>query len=132
MSNSDSRMTCINVALPLWPEQVFKELMERLMDREYIDKPDVEVNAVHDKDLEVFFQFNKNPPPVHNSKPRAWDLVIKDMDARNVFGMNKYGTPLQPFNGRDALTDAYEEALDLCVYLRTAIYERDNPKNVYE
>ena len=33
--------------------------------------------------------------------------------------------PLQAFNGRDSLKDAYEEALDLCVYLRTAIYEKD-------
>lgn len=30
------------------------------------------------------------------------------------------------FNGRDALLDAYQEALDLVVYLRQVIYERDN------
>lgn len=52
-------------------------------------------------------------------------LVKQDMLKRNAFGIEKYGTPLQGFNGRDALKDAYEEALDLCVYLRTAIYERD-------
>ena len=34
-------------------------------------------------------------------------------------------TSLQAFNGRDALRDAYEEALDLCQYLRQALYERD-------
>jgi hypothetical protein len=27
---------------------------------------------------------------------------------------------LQPFNGRDSLLDAYEEALDLTVYLKNA------------
>jgi hypothetical protein len=32
---------------------------------------------------------------------------------------------LQAFNGRDALRDAYEEALDLACYLRQAIAERD-------
>jgi len=32
---------------------------------------------------------------------------------------------LVPHNGRDALRDAYEEALDLCQYLRQALYERD-------
>ena len=37
----------------------------------------------------------------------------------------KYGVGLQPHNGRDVLRDAYEEALDLCVYLRQAIFERD-------
>jgi hypothetical protein len=47
------------------------------------------------------------------------------MKRRNEFGEFKYGTPLQAHNGRDALKDAYEEALDLCVYLRQALYERD-------
>lgn len=65
------------------------------------------------------------PAPIHNSNPAAWDLVITDMKARDQFGAAKYGTRLQPNNGRDALADAYQEALDLCVYLRQAIYERD-------
>ena len=40
-------------------------------------------------------------------------------------GIRKYGTPLQPDNGRDSLQDAYEEALDLCVYLKNEIRLRD-------
>lgn len=64
------------------------------------------------------------PPPIKNDKPEAWSLVMKDMEARNDFGKKKYKTALQPFNGRNALKDAYEEALDLCVYLRQAIYEQ--------
>lgn len=51
-------------------------------------------------------------------------LVLKDMEDRRRGGVEKYGTPLQPNNGRDALVDAYQEALDLCVYLRQAIEER--------
>ena len=51
--------------------------------------------------------------------------MISDMRLRNNLGRERYGTPLQPFNGRDALMDAYEESLDLCVYLRQVIYERD-------
>jgi hypothetical protein len=47
------------------------------------------------------------------------------MRQRDQAGKNKYGTRLQPENGRDSLRDAYEEALDLAAYLRTAIYERD-------
>lgn len=66
-------------------------------------------------------------PPEPNAGPSVWDLVIADMRERDAFGRRKYGTPLQPGNGRDALVDAYQEALDLCVYLRQAIYERDNP-----
>lgn len=52
-------------------------------------------------------------------------LVIEDLHARDAKGHAEYGGELLPFNGRDALTDAYEEALDLCVYLRQALYERD-------
>lgn len=54
----------------------------------------------------------------------VWLLVLKDMEDRRLRGMERYGTPLQPHNGRDALIDAYQEALDLCVYLRQAIEER--------
>ena len=63
-------------------------------------------------------------PPVHNVRTPVWDLVIADMHERKEFGRRKYGTFLQPFNGRDALVDAYQEALDLCVYLRQEIEER--------
>ena len=63
--------------------------------------------------------------PVPNDKPAVWDLVIKDMAERDALGRRRYGTPLQPHNGRDALVNAYQEALDLVVYLRQAVYERD-------
>ena len=65
------------------------------------------------------------PAPLQNEKPAVWHLVLDDMHDRHDWGVKKYGTPLQPHNGRDALTDAYQEALDLCVYLRQAIFERD-------
>lgn len=69
-------------------------------------------------------KFDTQPKPEHNSNPPVWELVKEDMTKRNIFGIAKYGTPLQAFNGRDVLQDAYEEALDLCVYLRQAIEER--------
>lgn len=52
-------------------------------------------------------------------------LVIEDLRVRSDAGRAKYGTPLQAGNGRDALLDAYQEALDLAMYLRQAICERD-------
>lgn len=58
-----------------------------------------------------------------------WNLVIADMQERDRLGMERYGKPLVANNGRDALRDAYEEALDLAVYLRQAIEERDTPCN---
>lgn len=63
--------------------------------------------------------------PEHNDGPAIWDLVVEDMKMRDESGFKKYGTRLQANNGRDALVDAYQEALDLCVYIRQAIYERD-------
>lgn len=64
------------------------------------------------------------PPPKPNDSKPIWFLVIEDMHSRHRAGVKKYGTPLQAHNGRDALTDAYQEALDLVVYLRQAIEER--------
>lgn len=64
------------------------------------------------------------PKPTKNTNPAVWDLVITDMQERDQFGMKKYNTRLQPFNGRDPLVDAYQEVLDLAVYLRQAIFER--------
>lgn len=66
------------------------------------------------------------PPPKTNNLPAVWDLVIQDMQERDKIGQERYRTRLQPNNGRDTLVDAYQETLDLAVYLRQAIYERDN------
>lgn len=64
------------------------------------------------------------PAPQSNNRKPSWDLVKEDMDERDKIGRERYGTPLQAFNGRDALVDAYQECLDQCVYLRTEIEER--------
>lgn len=64
------------------------------------------------------------PPPAPGDGPPIWDLVVADMCARDKLGRRRYGTALRAHNGRDALVDAYQEALDLVVYLRQAIEER--------
>lgn len=69
---------------------------------------------------------NNQPLPVRNNGKPVWDLVIEDMIERDKVGRERYGTPLQAHNGRDALQDAYEEALDLAVYLKQEIEERKN------
>jgi hypothetical protein len=72
--------------------------------------------------------------PTKNDRPAIQDLVIGDLarwgpaglvaqvvadiEARKQVGLERYGTLLQAFNGRDALLDAYQEVLDLCQYLR--------------
>jgi hypothetical protein len=55
----------------------------------------------------------------------VYERVMEDMRARADMGLKKYGTYLQAHNGRDGLRDAYEEVLDLAVYLRQVIDERD-------
>jgi hypothetical protein len=65
------------------------------------------------------------PTPKKNDNPASWDLVLDDIKQRDSFGEKKYGTRLQPFNGRKQLRDVYEELLDMVVYLRTLIYEEE-------
>lgn len=71
---------------------------------------------------------DKQPMPVGNDLPIIHHLVQQDLEARLTIGVERYGQPLQPHNGRNALQDAYEEVLDLAVYLRQAIYEQEHPK----
>lgn len=66
--------------------------------------------------------------PIGNDLPVMHELVREDLQKRLRLGISKYGQPLQPFNGRSFLRDAYEEVLDLAVYLRGAIYEAENER----
>ncbi len=75
--------------------------------------------------MEIEFGEPDKPEP----KPKPGDknvaeMVIDDINLRVLFGMKKYGTQLQTNNGRDALMDAYQEAIDLTLYLRQLIEER--------
>lgn|SRR5512139_180616 len=53
------------------------------------------------------------------------DQVLKDIQERSDTGLRKYGVRLQTNNGRDALWDSYQEAIDLVMYLRQALLERE-------
>lgn len=57
------------------------------------------------------------------------DLVQADLAVRKRVGMERYGVPLRttpgPEDYRDFLWEAYEEALDLTVYLRKLLSSRD-------
>lgn len=66
----------------------------------------------------------RQPPPQPTDGPAIQDLVIDDIAIRTEVGRQRYGTALQAHNGRDALRDAYEEAMDLTIYLRQLIAER--------
>lgn len=91
------------------------------------------------------------PEPVANDSDAVWPQVVDelwglelpvpptiihaleyDMLDRHEVGIKRYGTALQPYNGRDALTDAYAEALDQTVYLKQAFIEADDDVMIQE
>lgn len=68
----------------------------------------------------------EQPPPVPRPGVQSIQAAVRaDLEERERLGIERYKTSLQPFNGRDALVDAYQEALDLAVYLKQALVERD-------
>jgi hypothetical protein len=66
---------------------------------------------------------DSQPLPVVNDESDVQSAVIADIEARRELGIRRYGTALQPHNGRNALLDAYEEAIDLCMYLKQRLIE---------
>lgn len=59
---------------------------------------------------------------------QVWPLVVHDMLMRNEEGAEKYNRYLKTDCPDHMLQHAYEEALDLCVYLKTCI-EQNKEKN---
>lgn len=72
---------------------------------------------------------DNQPMPVPNNSISIQEMVRHDLYLRERHGREVYGTSLQPHNGRDALYDAYLEALDLACYLKQAIVERDSKES---
>ncbi|HEB41932.1 MAG TPA: hypothetical protein ENI08_02855 [Candidatus Dependentiae bacterium] len=71
----------------------------------------------------------KNKAALHEPHPIKGKTVvpphvIQDLKDRAKVGKTKYGTMLKTENGRDTLMDAYQEALNLVMYLRQAILKR--------
>lgn len=65
----------------------------------------------------------KQPAPSGKGDP-ILGMVLADLTNRALEGREKYGEALKANNGRNALWDAYQEALDLAMYLRQAIEEQ--------
>lgn len=79
------------------------------------------------------------PDPIKNDELCVHDVLvfqlfgtkhselIDDILLRKTFGIEKYGVPLQPNNGRPALVDAYQELLDATVYVCQKALESGDP-----
>lgn len=65
------------------------------------------------------------PLPSVNHHPYVADELKEFIERRKEIGVSRYGTALQPHNGRDSLRDAFEEAVDLATYLAQVLIERD-------
>jgi hypothetical protein len=60
-----------------------------------------------------------------DDRPDVFTLLLNDIAERDRIGAAEYGGPLLPFDGRDSLRDAYDEVLDLAVYLCKELCERE-------
>lgn len=74
-------------------------------------------------------KFNVETPMPEVKEPKKHKPIVAqvmvDLMERMEVGIKTYGEALRPNNGRDALQDAYEEALDLACYLKQAMIERE-------
>jgi hypothetical protein len=53
-----------------------------------------------------------------------FELVKQDLDDRNELGKLQYGKELVSDDKRDFLIEAYQEALDMVIYLKGALLQR--------
>ena len=67
---------------------------------------------------------DEQPAPV-TSEGDVWLQVVSDMRQRRQHGIDKYGVPVQPFNGRRSMVDLYQELLDATVYCKNCLIEEE-------
>ena len=70
----------------------------------------------------VLLEIDDSDHPAHIKS-----LLGDDLCQRDAIGRQRYGTSLQPYNGRDALRDCYEEVLDAWQYAMQEAIESDSP-----
>jgi len=84
--------------------------------------PALDMTAVHEV-VEERPGINAYEPDPVQGEGDVLAEIIQDLTERREVGITKYGTPLQRFNGRNGLVDAYQETLDLVAYIRQSIGE---------
>lgn len=68
--------------------------------------------------------YKPEPPPLDSNYPIIHEQLIKLIQDRLEFGIQKYGKPLRAFDGRRSLFDALDELIDGAVYTLKEIEER--------
>lgn len=67
----------------------------------------------------------EQPAPIPNNGEDCWAEALRLMQARRQLGIQRYGTILQPGNGRDAVRDWLDEDLDRIAYAVQVLKEWD-------
>lgn len=89
-------------------------------DCSFTDKYEKKEDCKYWREIEV--AATPEPMPTGEGE-RVIDRVVLDLKARDIVGKIKYGTSLKTNNGRNSLMDAYQEALDMCMYLKQRLME---------
>ena len=69
--------------------------------------------------------------PVASDSPPMHDVAAMLLESRKQLGIKRYGKALQAFNGRDAVQDVLEEALDSAAYAAQLAWEQSHPEETY-
>lgn len=84
------------------------------------------------------YRKDKNRPedqPMPTTSEQSRDVqqeLVRMVQERRQLGIQRYGSPLMTHNGRDALQDALEEAVDLAAYLMQLRMERDDARKNFD
>jgi hypothetical protein len=77
--------------------------------------------------------FDEQPmPKIGGEGSSAQDLAIEGIEERKAIGLERYGTLLYPFNGRDMFRDLLEECQDAIVYASAYQEERKSATQVLQ
>lgn len=146
MSCLDGLVGCYEVARGQLPPAAF-DVLRAFMDSE-VRAAKLALTATQSIDLRarvgrMVEEGWTQPPPAPNGTRPVWEAIVADlmphasspaaqamltdMRARDRIGRQRYGTPLQAHNGRDALWDLYAEQMDAVAYAWQNIEE--NPDN---
>lgn len=75
-------------------------------------------------------ELREQPKPVQiGESQEVFPYVLELIEDRVKSSEKDYGCKLHSFNGRDALYDALQEAIDCVFYLTQAIMERNKDDN---
>lgn len=70
--------------------------------------------------------------PTRSDRTAIQDLVVADIQQRKAIGVERYGSVLQSFNGRNVARDKYEEDLDGLMYSRQLLEQWEVMEKVIE